>query len=250
MSPTTVIVTLALVFAMTGGAYAAKKYLITSTGQIKPSVLAQLKGRSGGAGASGATGPAGTQGPQGPAGPGGPGGPEGKAGSPGTSVSSGVEPKGANCKEGGSKFTSAGGVTYACNGEKGKEGTFGGQTLPKGQTLRGAWGASSFAEAEAPNPGYGAALTAVSFALPVAGEPTAHYIKPGGSLPPGCTGSEAEPGAESGNLCVFQGAELNIKLVSGVVLAGSPSLTIGFDFQGLSKEKGAMSLGGTWAVTG
>ena len=34
-----VAMTMALVFAMTGGAYAAKKYVITSTKQIKPSVL-------------------------------------------------------------------------------------------------------------------------------------------------------------------------------------------------------------------
>lgn len=39
---TNVTVTLALVFAMTGGAYAASKYLITSTTQISPRVLSQL----------------------------------------------------------------------------------------------------------------------------------------------------------------------------------------------------------------
>ncbi|MGH2879601.1 MAG: hypothetical protein ACRDK4_08360, partial [Solirubrobacteraceae bacterium] len=55
--------TLALVFAMTGGAYAAKKYLITNTKQISPKVLKQLKGAKG---------------------PAGPAGPEGKAGAPGS----------------------------------------------------------------------------------------------------------------------------------------------------------------------
>ena len=35
-----VAVTLALVLAMSGGAYAADRYLITSTKQIKPKVLA------------------------------------------------------------------------------------------------------------------------------------------------------------------------------------------------------------------
>src|ERR1700752_5488354 len=74
--------TLALVFSMTGGALAAKHYLITSVKQISPKVLRQLKGRPGanghnGAngtnginGAPGAPGAGGAQGVQGPQGPG------------------------------------------------------------------------------------------------------------------------------------------------------------------------------------
>jgi hypothetical protein len=69
-----VVATLALVFAMTGGAIAAKHYLINSTKQIKPSVLKQLKkpGRTGATGAQGkqglpgVPGAAGTTGPIGP----------------------------------------------------------------------------------------------------------------------------------------------------------------------------------------
>jgi hypothetical protein len=57
---------LALFFALGGTAIAAKHYLITSTNQIKPSVLSQLRGRTG---AAGSQGPGGPQGPAGPAGP-------------------------------------------------------------------------------------------------------------------------------------------------------------------------------------
>jgi hypothetical protein len=64
-----VVATLALVFAMSGGAYAAKHYLITSTKQIKPSVLDSLRGKQGPKGAAGATGIAGPKGDRGPAGP-------------------------------------------------------------------------------------------------------------------------------------------------------------------------------------
>ena len=58
--------TLALVFSMTGGALAAKHYLINSTRQINPKVLKKLKARL--KGKTGARGPAGAPGPEGPPG--------------------------------------------------------------------------------------------------------------------------------------------------------------------------------------
>lgn len=72
-SPAMVIATLALFFALAGTAVATSHYLITSTSQIKPSVLKKLrrsgpKGATGPAGATGAAGAAGAQGPAGPAG--------------------------------------------------------------------------------------------------------------------------------------------------------------------------------------
>ena len=71
LSYANVAATLALVFSMTGGAMAANHYLISSTKQIKPSILKKLKGN---AGAKGATGAQGAQGAQGGAGPQGPAG--------------------------------------------------------------------------------------------------------------------------------------------------------------------------------
>jgi hypothetical protein len=65
----TIIASLALFFALGGTAIAAQHYLITSTSQIKPSVLAKLKGNAGHNGAPGPQGPAGPSGSQGPAGP-------------------------------------------------------------------------------------------------------------------------------------------------------------------------------------
>jgi hypothetical protein len=64
--------TLALVFSMSGGALAAKHYLITSTKQIKPSVLKKLKGNAGKTGATGAPGATGKEGSPGKEGPQGP----------------------------------------------------------------------------------------------------------------------------------------------------------------------------------
>jgi hypothetical protein len=68
ITPATLIAVLALVLAMTGGALAAKKYVITSTKQISPSVLKKLTGSPGPQGASGAKGdpgPAGRDGTNG-----------------------------------------------------------------------------------------------------------------------------------------------------------------------------------------
>jgi hypothetical protein len=60
--------TLALVFAMTGGAIAANHYLINSTKQINPRVLKKLRGSTGKTGAIGKTGATGPQGKEGPSG--------------------------------------------------------------------------------------------------------------------------------------------------------------------------------------
>jgi hypothetical protein len=69
-----VVATLALVFAMSGGALAAKHYLINSTKQINPKVLKTLKGKAGATGNTGATGKEGAPGKEGK---------EGKQGIPG-----------------------------------------------------------------------------------------------------------------------------------------------------------------------
>jgi hypothetical protein len=87
LSYANVVATLALVFAMSGGALAASHYLINSTKQINPKVLKKLTGKTGAAGATGATGAPGATGPAGPKGAQGvPGiqGEEGFEGEPGT----------------------------------------------------------------------------------------------------------------------------------------------------------------------
>jgi hypothetical protein len=71
--------TLALVFAMSGGALAASHYVITSTKQISPKVVKALKGQNGTAGAAGPAGPAGAAGAAGKEGPAGKDGPAGSA---------------------------------------------------------------------------------------------------------------------------------------------------------------------------
>jgi Collagen triple helix repeat (20 copies) len=86
--------TLALIFAMTGSAVAATHYLITSSKQISPKVLKELKAP----GKTGATGPAGSSGAQGPQGVPGPSGAAGAKGEKGDKGNEG--PKGATGNEG------------------------------------------------------------------------------------------------------------------------------------------------------
>jgi collagen triple helix repeat protein len=83
----TLVAVLVGVLAVTSGAFAAKRYLITSSSQIKDGVvkLADLspearKALQGGNAVPGAAGPAGPQGPKGDAGPGGPKGEPGSQG--------------------------------------------------------------------------------------------------------------------------------------------------------------------------
>ena len=79
-SPTIVIAVLALFFALGGTAVATSHYLLTSTSQIKPSVLKKLKGNAGPQGSQGPAGAQGAGGQQGAAGPQGAVGPQGKEG--------------------------------------------------------------------------------------------------------------------------------------------------------------------------
>jgi len=89
LSYANVTATLALVFAMSGGALAANHYLINSTKQINPKVLKKLTGKpgtNGTAGATGATGATGAVGPAGSPGKEGSKGEKGLQGEPGSAL--------------------------------------------------------------------------------------------------------------------------------------------------------------------
>jgi hypothetical protein len=91
LSYANVVATLALVFAMSGGALAASHYLINSTKQINPKVLKKLTGKAGKAGANGAAGATGVAGPPGPKGE---PGAEGHPGAPATTLFAYVQEEG------------------------------------------------------------------------------------------------------------------------------------------------------------
>jgi hypothetical protein len=236
---TNLALTLALVFAMSGGALAASKYLITSTKQISPKVLKALKGKTGSAGAKGETGPAGKDGATGKEGP---AGKEGTAGKDGLAGKDGKD------------------------GKEGKEGspwTVGG-VLPEGRSEKGVWavaGTASEAQETSAAP--------ISFTIPLATAPTPHFIgeeegegeskelKP---FPGGCKGTAESPAnvtnpvAQPGNLCVYAHQVFNAKLYLGVgflnVEVGGPGAGktgTGLFFE--AEAQGKIAANGVWAVT-
>ncbi len=235
--------TLALVFAMSGGAYAVTGHggssptgsaAAASTGPGSGSTAATAAkskakskskaGARGPAGPQGKSGPAGTAGSEGKAGAAGPQGPAGAKGENGTAGANGANgasvtskqlstSEAACAKQGGAEFTAAEGAkTTACNGTTGFT-----STLPPGKTETGAWGITA-----AGGPDHSAqeerefsetAQTSVSFSIPLdkeLGENEVHYVASKGNGTT-CPGSAAEPLAEQGNLCLYQGEGVGLQ---------------------------------------
>jgi hypothetical protein len=244
--------TLALVFAMSGGALAAGHYLLTSTSQISPKVLKALKGKSGqrglagpagAAGAKGETGAAGAAGTVGPAGPAGPKGETGAAGAPGAT------------------------------GKEGSPWTAGG-TLPAGKSETGVFG-------DVNNPGAGVRplVALASFAIPLKAAPTMVVVgveegqgEPKENeqaklenerrarngepelpltIPADCKGNVKAPEAVEGNLCIFLHRTENVNeadLTSPFYdeLVASSGVVVGIE---RPEESEGFALEGSWAVT-
>lgn len=278
---TNALLTLALVFAMTGGALAAKKYLITSTKQVSPKVLAALKGR---AGKQGPAGPAGPQGPAGPVGPQGLAGKEGAKGENGKAGENGKEGASVTAKAfagnkepaskpcnglGGSELSSSGSTSYICNGQTGFT-----STLPSGKTETGTWTLWE-PEGESPKSTVDLVYVPISFPIPLAQanppsevlldeehvfyvgfeeffnktEPTVeHEACP--SEPPAALTVEPtiEPKAAPGNLCVYEGLSATLSgAATGLALA---PVTTGVTTHRADARIGPPSLGPAIDTTG
>jgi Collagen triple helix repeat (20 copies) len=244
LSPATALAFIALVFALTGGAFAATgssgqgSNLTASTAKAKPKAKpaprgpAGPKGATGAPGAAGATGPAGAAGAKGETGaagaPGAPGTP-GEPGKPGVKGETGVKGE---------------------QGIQGEPGTTGyTETLPAGKTETGTFSAM--------NTGTEAAtiFDAISFSIPLAAPldgTHVHLIPAGETGEEGCTGGTSKaPLAEPGNLCVYatfisgEGSKFGVSLNPE-----GPSVGAGKTGAVVEVSLEAASFGyGVWAVT-
>ena len=249
VTPATALAFVALVFAVTGGAFAASGASVSSTrGGLTASTVKKKKpaltgkpGPRGPRGPAGPAGPAGTAGPAGPAGAkgdngaaganGGTGneGPQGKEGTPGTNGTNGKNGKtvvvgeeakgGPNCAgEGGSSFEVEGSGTkhYACNGSPWTPNN----TLPPKATETGTWSMTGLSAVG------GSVYVPISFSIPLGGgfrgarEIKLHFVEFEEEAPAGCTGGTFQaPTAEPGNLCIYSAQESS-ETKATVALAG------------------------------
>jgi hypothetical protein len=217
---------------MTGGAYAASKYVITSTKQISPKVLKSLQGKAGAKGATGATGLAG---PTGAAGAG-TAGAQGAPGTPGTPGKEGPAGK---------------------EGKQGPPGTTGfTSTLPKGSTEKGTWSAIA-----APGEGQQGAGS-VSFGIPLEAALDGQHVffvnlK---EEVPQCPGTVEQPAALEGDLCVYASVVSKLEASNSVIHAAQEDKTKTFVESGAGVSGAILLLSqteeheggvafGTWAVT-
>ena len=267
----------ALIVALSGGAYAAtatnsaKK---PAKGLTKAQVIALIKANSeaGPPGSPGALGPAGGAGTKGDQGaPGGKGDP-GPKGDTGTSVN--LTP----IAVGAGKCSGRGGATLKenaspgaekdiCTGEKGTQGDKGdpgdpwsvGDVLPPGESEAGAW---AFTAADDDDE----IAVPISFTIPLAGEPTeeefeeddVHYQGDADFATACPAAGVTEPKAPPGKLCVFYNpfggapvnatftriSKLNLFEESGVSNSGA---IVQFAFSGAAGELAHGN--GSWAVT-
>lgn len=281
LTPATFIALLALVFALTGGAFAATGHGGGSgskaTASVAPRAVAvKSKGKTGPRGPRGVTGPAGKNGTNGTNGVSGATGPAGPKGEPGATGATGPQgPAGPGGKEG--KEGEEG--TPGTDGTEGSPWTDGG-TLPSGSTETGTW-FDSFA-VPAGELGktieYNAAAVAISFpirlakAIGPATNPTIEGARSVGAAGNGttCPGTVEEPKAAPGDFCIYQGPveeepakteALSIpsvsivppgaKLNEGSVGTGTSGAVAHFHYEGEGEgpSSGTVVIQGSWAVT-
>jgi len=102
--------------------------------------------------------------------------------------------------------------------------------------------------------GAGSSLSAdISFGWNLGTAPTVHIIAPGAVAPPGCSGTEAAPGAKPGNLCIFERGHIlaTTPLVCSATAVCGPGTASSFGalLVATSTGAGVAEISGSWAAS-
>jgi hypothetical protein len=246
-----IVAVVALVAALTGGAYAASGGLTAKQKkQVKKIARTEAQKFSG----------AGPQGPVGPQGPPGAPGQTGANGVNGKSVVIDNESQGVHCAAGGLNIEVEGSGTkkYVCNGQTGFV-----EALPSDNSLKGVWSAADKGELTP-------MLVPISFDVEVSPAPTLVYIDESGAFAitvkpdgtPGflgeesaiealCPGSAAAPEAEPGYLCIYVQKAEKVETATSLFIGGWATPTkfgASIPLTVAATEDPAL-IRGTWAVT-
>jgi hypothetical protein len=121
--------------------------------------------------------------------------------------------------------------------------------LPSGKTLRGVFLAEGYAGVAGANLG-----DSISFGWTLSAKPGQHFIKVGAPVPAGCSGDALTPGADPGNLCVFEVDHLNVndgedEVFDPVGDHADNDQPFGASVYSVSAAAGNYEFGGSWAVT-
>jgi hypothetical protein len=249
---------IALIAALSGGAYAASKSLTGKQKKEVENIAKKYAGKPGANGTNGGNGSNGAGGAKGDKGDLGAQGLQGTAGVPGAggkSVQVGTAAVG-ECADGGITVQKEGEVASkkaVCNGETGFT-----ETLPPGETETGYWDMTEV--------GSGAlAATTISFSIPLEkGSPEGKAFgftlaqtenEEFGSS--GCEGTASEPTAPPGVLCVYTAIEEPVGTTApeprsfqeGFMSFGSYGTSGAFLSGGFIPDETVANIWGTWAVT-
>ena len=132
-------------------------------------------------------------------------------------------------------------------GDQGDPGPFPG-TLPSGKTISGAF------HIRAPNSSTAIFGIDISYGFTLASEPTPHYVKIGDPPLAACPGSDSNPQAQAGHLCMYEAHASNLNTTRCIFRTETSTscATAGKTGAGLqiqANAAGEINLFGTWAVT-
>jgi hypothetical protein len=121
-------------------------------------------------------------------------------------------------------------------------------TLPSHESLTGAYGLIGHASAAGDTAG-----EAISFEIPLASAPAAHFLAKGSKPTAECPGTPSSPQAAPGNLCIYESVNINMSFQSFedpiTADTGSTVQPFGAEVGALSSAAGNYDDLGSWAVT-